>query len=260
MQEWQTKLREEEKELELWQRMLVLKQKERELKKAREKQGAEFKSLQEEEQAEVLSTTTDAQERTQDWVQSSLQGSRKENIRSLSDQDRLEAWRMELEAMHGGKDDLQKFQNQARQLAAKHEGQKQKQAKGKNTDDLSGRYRAQGDAYKEEAGQISKQKNWEGRQFGLEYLEQLGLISERDRQAFEGPPLKQHTRTSEWEQAWEELQTHRNQGKHTDQVFGKSVSVQPQVMVPTLTTNEQGTGLVLTQNTKSNQGNMLNVM
>ena len=84
-----------------------------------------------------------------------------------------------------------------------------------------------------------------GRQFGIEHLEQLNLISERGRQAFEGPPPTQKKNITEWEQARMELE---NQGKHTDCNFGK-VNVAPSLVLPTFMTDEDGTGLILA-NTK----------
>ena len=77
----------------------------------------------------------------------------------------------------------------------------------------------------------------------MEHLEQLRLISERDRQALEGPPPRQTQKSSEWEEAQQHLEEDTRGKKNTEFKF-QTANTTPRI--PTLTPNEQGTGLVLT--------------
>ena len=74
MQGTNSKIEEEEWEVELQKRMLWLKQREAAVKQAKERQEVELRLLQDEiKHTDVLSTVTDAQGRMKQWVQSKSQ-------------------------------------------------------------------------------------------------------------------------------------------------------------------------------------------
>ena len=78
--------------------------------------------------------------------------------------------------------------------------------KQKHTDGLSNRFWAQTGPSTKADQEIQGRQARQVRHYGLEHLEQLGLISERDREALEGPPSQQKSKLTEWEHAWEQLE------------------------------------------------------
>ena len=85
------------------------------------------------------------------------------------------------------------------------------------------------------------------RSYGLDHLDQLGLISERDKAALESIPPKQNN-NKEWETARKNLEENEDlvPGKAQQKLFSKTSDKNPLMLTPTITPNEQGMDLVLT--------------